>query len=231
LGLRPAAYAALAGLFFAADIGLWGTGVVLRGATIPTLLVNTAPIWVGLGALVFYRQRLGVGFWMGLLLAFLGAGWVLGADLRLAGVAGRGSLLGLAAGLFYAGYFLIMQRARREADPLASFWVAAAASAIALLCAAWGLGLPLTGYAPRTYLSFLGLALVTQVLGYLSITYALGHAPASLVAPVMLGQPLMTALLAWPLLGEALSPGQILGGGAVLLGVYGVQREHARRLD
>ncbi len=228
LGVRPAAFAALAGLFFAADIGLWATGVVLRGATIPTLMANTAPLWVGMGALLFYRQRLGWGFWLGLLLALLGAWWVLGADLRLEGAASLGSLLGLAAGLFYGAYYLIMQRARRDLDPLAGFWVAAVVSALGLFAAVRALGLPLTGYPPRSYLNFLGLALVTQVLGYLSITYALGHLPASLVAPVMLGQPVVTALLAWPLLGEALSLGQMVGGAAVLLGVYSVQRAHTR---
>jgi drug/metabolite transporter (DMT)-like permease len=64
------------------------------------------------------------------------------------------------------------------------------------------------------------------VLGYVSVGYALGHLPASLVAPTMVGQPVMTALLAIPLLGETLTPVQWIGGAAVLVGIVLVHRSH-----
>jgi drug/metabolite transporter (DMT)-like permease len=59
------------------------------------------------------------------------------------------------------------------------------------------------------------------------INYALGYLPASIVSPTLLGQPVVTAILAGPLLGEDLSAWQILGGLAVLIGVYLVH--HSRR--
>jgi drug/metabolite transporter (DMT)-like permease len=68
------------------------------------------------------------------------------------------------------------------------------------------------------------LALITQVVGYVAVGYALGHLPASLVAPTMVGQPVVTALLAIPLLGEHLTTVQWLGGAAVLIGIYLVHR-------
>ncbi|MBM2843513.1 MAG: conserved rane protein of unknown function, partial [Anaerolineales bacterium] len=70
------------------------------------------------------------------------------------------------------------------------------------------------------------LGLVTQVLGYVSVGYALGRLPASLVAPTMVGQKVMTALLAIPLLGETLTPVQWIGGAAVLVGIVLVHRSH-----
>lgn len=76
------------------------------------------------------------------------------------------------------------------------------------------------------YLAFLGAALVSQIGGYLAVGYALGYLRASLVAPTMLGQPVVTALLAIPLLGETLGMGQVIGGVAVLAGIYLV---HASR--
>jgi drug/metabolite transporter (DMT)-like permease len=100
---------------------------------------------------------------------------------------------------------------------------------VALLGLNLVLGYPLAGYPIRTCLSFIALALVSQILGYLSINYALGYLPASVVAPTMLGQPVVTAILAGPLLGEVLSLWQVLGGIAVLVGVYVVHR--SRRGD
>jgi drug/metabolite transporter (DMT)-like permease len=87
---------------------------------------------------------------------------------------------------------------------------------------------PLTGYSLSTYLNFLALALVPQILGHFSISYSLGYLPASIVAPTLLGQPVVTALLAGLLLGEKLSAWEILGGILVLAGVYAVHRSRNR---
>ncbi|MCX6035133.1 MAG: DMT family transporter, partial [Chloroflexi bacterium] len=81
-------------------------------------------------------------------------------------------------------------------------------------------GSTLTGYSPRTYLMFLAAALLPQLTGYLAMGYALGHLPASIVSPTMLGQPVLTALLAIPLLGETLQPVQWIGGLVVIAGIY-----------
>jgi drug/metabolite transporter (DMT)-like permease len=97
-------------------------------------------------------------------------------------------------------------------------------SAIGLLVTSLLLQQPLTGYPPATYLNFLALGVVSQVFGHLSINFALGYLPASLVSPTLLGQPVVTALLAGPLLGETLSLWQVVGGVAVLAGVFVVHR-------
>ena len=217
-------FALLGGLFSAAALAFWATGVMLSGATNPTLLANTAPLWVGLGALLIFCEKLNATFWMGLLLALAGALVVLGLDALKATSLGLGTLLGLLAGAFYGGYFLITQRGREHLDALAYFWPAALSSTLSLLALSLVLGQPLTGYPPSTYASLLALGLVTQVLGYLAINYALGVLPASIVSPTLLAQPVVTALLAGPLLGEWLNVWQVACGLAVLSGIYLVHR-------
>ena len=221
--------AVLGGLFFAGDLAFWASGVVLSGATNPTLLLNTAPLWVGLGALILFRERLNATFWTGLLVAMAGALVILGLDSLRALSFGVGALFGLLGGIFHAGYFLTTQRGREKLDALTYFWLAAVSSTLGLLVTSLVLHYPLTGYPASTYLNFLALGLVTQVCGHLSINYALGYLPASIVAPTLLGQPVVTAILAGPLLGEGLSLGQVLGGISVLAGVYTVHRSRQRK--
>jgi drug/metabolite transporter (DMT)-like permease len=171
--------------------------------------------------LLIFRRQLGIGFWIGTLVAMLGAGLVLGIETSDEVV---GAILGLIAGVFYGGYFLVTQRGRELLNSLTYFWVASASSAVVLLLLAVGFRMPLTGYPASSYLNFLAMGVITQVFGYLAVSYALGRFPASIVAPTLLGQPVITALLAVPLLGEMLAPGQILGGVAVLAGVLIVHR-------
>jgi drug/metabolite transporter (DMT)-like permease len=83
---------------------------------------------------------------------------------------------------------------------------------------------PLTGYPISTYLNFFGLGVLVQAIGWLAINYAQGFLPASLVSPTLLIQPLLTAILAGPLLGETFSAVEMLGGVAVLGGIVIVYR-------
>lgn len=221
---RAVGLAIWAGLFFAGDLAAWMSGVMLAGATNPTLLSNTAPLWVGLGAMVFMGEKLKPQFWGGLGLAFVGVGVIVGSDLSAAAEIGRGTLFGLLSGMFYGGYFLFMQRTREQLNSLSSFWIAAAVSAVTLLVLALATGMPLSGYPSNTYLAFLMMGLVTQVTGFMAITFALGHLPASIVSPTLLMQPVLAAILAGPLLGEEVSGLQAAWGVVVLAGVYLVHR-------
>ena len=73
----------------------------------------------------------------------------------------------------------------------------------------------------------MGAALISQVGGYLSINYALGHLPASVVSTTLLTQPVLTAILAVPLLGEGIGWGQVAGGAIVLAGIWLVHRQRS----
>ncbi len=225
----PLRWAVFGGLLFALDLAFWASGVVLSGATIPTLLANTAPVWVGLGALLFFREKLPGKFWFGLAIALLGTALVLGLESFGAMSFNLGALLGLIAGLFYAVYFLITQIGRKWLDVLSYFWVSGVTATAALLIFNLLFSQPMWGFTPKTYFNLLALGLISQGVGVLAINYVQGLLPATIVSTTLLGQPVVTALLAAPLLGEKLQPAQIVGGAAVLLGVYIVH--HSRTGD
>jgi drug/metabolite transporter (DMT)-like permease len=221
-GRREVLIAILAGLFFAGDLFFWNTGILISGATNPTLMGNTAPIWVGIGAMLFFGERPGRMFWIGLLVAIAGAAVILGVD-ALNDV-GLGTFFGILSGMFYSGYFLVVQRSRQRLNTLTSFWLSAVGSALGLALIAWVLGQPLTGYSNMTYLYMIALSLVVQVGGQMGVSYALGYLPASIVSPTLLMQPVLTGLLAVPILGEKLTLVQVAGGLVVLAGIYIVHR-------
>jgi drug/metabolite transporter (DMT)-like permease len=224
LSRRHVGLAILAGVFFGGDMFFWNTGALLTSAANSTLFGNTAPFWVGLGTLVLFKEKLRPTFWLGLLLGLSGALLILGGDFRQATSAGWGGVLSLLAGFCYGLFFLATQRAREGLSALTSWWVSAAASTGVLLLAALLLHQPLIGYSANTYWNFMGMALVTQVGGYVAVNYALGHLPASIVSPTLLAQPVLTALLAVPLLDEALSGIQMSGGVLVLGGIWLVHK-------
>ncbi|MBI3359721.1 MAG: EamA family transporter, partial [Chloroflexi bacterium] len=57
---RGVSVAVLAGMVFAGDVAAWNTSVFYTSIANASLLGNTAPLWVGLGAMILLRERLGL---------------------------------------------------------------------------------------------------------------------------------------------------------------------------
>lgn len=217
---RTVPWGIMGGLWFAVNLGMLNSALTLTSAATATLLDNTAPVWVGLGALVIFRERLRGGYWMGLALALGGAAVVTGFN-PAAGLGLRaGDALAFCGALFYAGYLLNTQRARRGFDALSYQCLVVSVAAVALLLICAVMDLPLTGYPLQSYTAMAAVALLAQVGGWLLISYALGHVPASAAVVVLLAQPVVTGLLSVPLLGEALTLPQVIGGAFLLAGIY-----------
>ena len=144
----------LAGALIGTDMILWSTGIMISGPTLPTLLGNTTPLWVGLAAMLIYKEKHPPFFWVGLLIALAGAAVILGKDALFDGSPDIGAMLGLVSSLFYSGYFLVLQRTRGYSDSLTSLWVVTFSGGVVLLLVSLALGHPLTGYPPRTVVIF-----------------------------------------------------------------------------
>jgi drug/metabolite transporter (DMT)-like permease len=209
----------LGGLFTALDHGTWSMAVQSTRIANAMLLNYIAPLWVALFAHLVWRERLRPIFWVGLLVTLVGMSVVVGGDFLLAPSFTAGNLLAIISSLFYAGYFLVTQRGRVRLDPLSYLLVVNTFAGLSLGVGNLLMGNALTGYPAATWQVFFATAIISQVGGYFSIAYALGHLPASVVSPTMMIQPVISSLLAIPLMGENLAALQWAGAGAVIAGI------------
>jgi len=217
----------LAGIFTGCDLGLWTTALNYTSAANATLLGNTSPLWVALGAWLLFREKLSRNFWLGLVLALLGAVFIISTDFVLHPRFGIGDVLATVTGFFYGCYFLATQLSRKRFDSLTHLWILGASASVTLLIVNLLLRHSVTGYSLQTWVVFASTAVVSQLIGYLALAYALGVLPARIVAPTMILQPVLTAVLAVPLLGEVPGLWQGLGGLIALSGIYIVNRSHS----
>jgi drug/metabolite transporter (DMT)-like permease len=211
--------AMVAGVFFGADLAFFNTAVMTTSATNATLLGVNAPIFVALGAWAMYGQRPTTRYWLGFLLAFSGMTAIVGMDVLIHPSLGLGDLFAVIGALCYGVYLLYVQRGRETMDTLTFSAWAAAVGALCLLPVCLATGQQLGGFSGRSWAALIGLALTTQVVGHLLIAHSMGRLPATSSSIVLLAQAPMTALLAWPLLGEPITVWQIVGGILVLAGI------------
>jgi drug/metabolite transporter (DMT)-like permease len=210
---------ALGGLFFALDLALYNTSILKTSAANATLLGNNTPIVVGLLGWLVFRKRPEAGFWLGLLLAVSGSLVIVWADLARHAQLGIGDVMSLGAAACFAVYLMVTERVRTSTGTLAFLRLAMVWSTVALLAINLALGVSLRMPHGRTLWAVLGLGLISQLGGYLALTYALGHLPATITSISLLTQGPLTAVLAALLLSEPLTVPQILGGALVLSGV------------
>lgn len=215
--------AAMSGLFFSGDMGMWHHSITLIGAGPATLLVNTQVLWVTLFGAAVLGERPAPWFWAALPVAFAGMYLLSGGTLE--GIAGESDRLGLAlataAGVCYAGMLVTLRSAGRRAAvaPEAVLIVQLTVSLAVLSLVGWGEGSLPAELDGRQHAWLLALGVGVQVIGWLTITHGIARLPGHHGAMLLLAQPVSSLVLGWLILDQSLSPVRIAGAVLVLAGI------------
>lgn len=210
----------LGGFFFATDLILWNTSLILIPASTATILANNAPIWVGLGTIIFFKKKLKFQYWLGVVLSVIGIILTIGITNILNLKVNLGVILSIIAGMFYAGYLLITEKERRNIDTFTFMFITVLIGTIYSFLINLISGQHLIGFSFNVWLNLLGLGIISHFIGWIAINYALGYLPASVVSVTLLGQILVTTLLAFFILDEKLQVLQYIGGVILILGIF-----------
>lgn len=219
-----------AGLLLALHFAAWITSLAHTSVAASVVLMTTHPIFVGLASHLLLRERLARGMTFALFTAIAG-GVIIGlGDLGQGAHRLQGDALALVGALAIAGYFLIGRRLRTRLSLLAYVFPVYAVAALALMTI-----LLLSDLAPaprraETWLWLLLMALGPQIIGHSSLNWALRYLSATYVTIAILGEPIVSTLLAWWILNEAPSPWAALGGALILAGV-GIASQAERQAD
>lgn len=215
---------ALAGIYFASDMGIWHLSLHYTTVSNATLLSNLAPIFIALWMWWAHKVRFARVFIVGMVVALAGAVLLAAPNAGDADGTGGNRLLGDGLGLitavFYAGYQLVIKDARNQYSAARLMAWSTSVTAIALLPFALASSGPFFPAHAAGWLPLLGLALIAQIGGQTVIAYASAHLPASLSSVSLLIQPLTATIAAWIIFVEVINPLQMAGGALLLFGIY-----------
>lgn len=209
------------GVFLAVHFASWITSLAYTSVASSTALVATNPLFVALGSLVVFRERLPRGVWLGIVLTIGGSAVIGWSD--SAGGAGSNPLLGdvlaVVGAVCGSGYLLVGRALRTRVSLLPYIWMVYSAAAVVLLVWMALAGYSLLGLPPVVYLLLVGLALGPQLLGHTSFNWALKYLSATFITVAILGEPVGSAILAAVLLRQPVQPLQLVGGAVLLAGI------------
>jgi drug/metabolite transporter (DMT)-like permease len=216
------------GLAFAADMATWHKSFEYTTLANTTLLSNFATVIVSLVGWLFWHERLGYRFSLGIGTALCGAALLLGVDFTLGKDPIVGDTLSFVTAVFYAAYLILVKllRARFSTARVMAWTTTVCAPCLLLAAAVTGEGL--MPHSAASWAALVALAALPQICGQGLITYAMAHLPASFATVSLLVQPVVAAVVSWLVFAQALSPLQIGGGLLVLAGIAVAQRASAQ---
>jgi len=221
--------AVLCGVIFACDIAVWNISILLTKAAISTLIANLAPVWVGIGAIIFLKEKPGRIFWIGTAIALFGVTVIVGIDQIYNSQLNAGHFLAILASLFYSFYLLIMRKGRLHLDTVTFTTISMLSSSVVLFFISIFTGTQLSGFSIQAWEALIGLGLISQLGGWLAINYAMAYMPPTIASVSLLSQSVFTAIIAIPVLGEKLTKIEIFGAMIVLSGIFLVNKKMFKR--
>lgn len=217
--LQTGLLALACGVLFATDISLWNLSIQLTTATQGTLLTNLAPIWVGVIAFLFFKNKPRRSFWIGTVVAMIGIVVFIGVDVFLSLSFDRGFILGILSGFFYALYILLSKQVLNKMEVVSFITLSSTSSALFLLIINIVADQPLWGFSTNAWISLMIQGLVSQLLAWLLISYATKRMRATRLSLSLLSQVVFASILAWFILDEIITIEKAIGGAFILAGI------------
>jgi len=220
LSRRQVGLAGLSGLFLALHFALWIASLDYTSVANSVVLVNTVPLWVALLAPLVTSDRIGRRTVLSAVLCVGGAAAIGAEGASLGGDVLRGDMLAVGGAMAAAVYIVLGRKLRANLSLLSYVTVCYGCAAVTLWLLVLILRLPVLGFSTQTYWAFLGMAVISQVVGHTSYNWSLKWFSSSLVAVSLLGEPIGSSILAYFIFGEELTMVKLAGGGLILVGIY-----------
>tara|TARA_B100001750_G_scaffold75569_1_gene60105 strand:- start:2286 stop:3140 length:855 start_codon:yes stop_codon:yes gene_type:complete len=198
----------------------WIASLEYTSVASSVILVTTSPLIVAFLSKLFFREHLHKNVYVGIALGLIGAVVLTGGDSRLEGRELWGDLLAFIGALSFAFYLILGKRVRTRLNNLDYTSFVFLSASVMLFVISVIANQPLWNFDSKSIIFIVTLAIIPQLIGHSSITWALGSVRATLVSVAIMAEPVGAILLAWLILNEHPSLANLIGGLIILSGIF-----------
>ena len=199
----------------------YGQVTVTAGSA--AMIVSSVPIFTAMLATIFLGEKLKLWGWLGIFISFLGV-YLIALGEREGVKFAPGVIVLLLAAIIAATYFVLQKPylTRYSALQLVTYMIWA--GTLFLLVFTPGLIDEVTNAPIEATIATIFLGIFPSAVAYVTWSYALSRAPASIVASFLYLQPVLAIIIAWIWLNEIPALIAITGGVVTILGVFLVNK-------
>ena len=207
---------AAVGLVLAVHFSLWIASVKMTSVANSVVLVTTHPLFVAGISAFFLKEYSPKYALLGGLVAGIGVVVMFAGDLSTGGLLGDVMAFG---GAIAAGTYIVAGRSERRKLPTGTYCVVVYAFTTIFLLPGAFMESRLVPAANLDWVLFLAMAAVPGIMGHTFYNFALGHVSAFLVSTSLLGEPVLSSLLAALLFAQVPPALSLLGIPLVFAGI------------
>ena len=199
----------------------YGQVTVTAGSA--AMIVSSVPIFTAMLATILLREKLKLWGWLGIFISFLGV-YLIALGEREGIKFAPGVIILLLAAITAATYFVLQKPYLRRYSALQLVTYMMWVGTLFLLVFTPGLIEEVTNAPIEATMAAIFLGIFPSAVAYVTWSYALSRAPASIVASFLYLQPVLAVIIAWIWLSEIPALISIFGGVVTLLGVFLVNK-------
>ena len=184
--------------------------------SVATLCYYFAPVLVTLACPVLFKEKMGVKQWVCFVMATLGLGLITGIGSMGEGNHLAGILFGISAAFFYATVVILNKYIKQVSGIHRTFLQFVSAFAVLLPYVLLTEGINLSSLNGVGWASLVTVGLLHTGVTYCLYFSALKDLPGQTAAVLSYIDPLVAVIVSVTLLGETITPVQIIGGGLIL---------------
>lgn len=221
---RPPRWALIGGLLFALHQLLFFQS--LKATTVANVMIIGAlqPAMVALVSMPLFGERVGRSQIIWIVIGIGGVISVIAGSVGSPAWSGWGDFLAFLNIVAFTAYFLASKQARKEVDTTTYSLVmtTTAGIVIALICLVSAQ--PLIREELKEWIVVATIALLPGTLGHFAVNWAHPRVPAVTSSTILLGLPVLSAVGAWLVLGEAMSALAIAGSAIAIIAIGAMVR-------
>jgi drug/metabolite transporter (DMT)-like permease len=219
---------AVGGILFAADIGLGFSAIKLTTVADVALIGALAPVVIVVVSAIRLGERVSVRAWVLGAISFAGVMIVAVASAGSPSWSLAGDVLAFCGIATWSLYWFFSRHVRERFDPIIYFACVMLGGAIAMTPVALLLDGAPTGIARADLAAVVIVALLPGFVGHTLVIWSHKHVASWLSALITQVSPVITAVLAWLILSEALPAAAIVGGAITIVATMAVVAWDAR---
>ncbi len=210
------------------------SAIQMTSAGVAVILLYTAPFFIIVLARIFLGESITKRKIIAAMLGVAGV-WVMFMSWTAGDAPGMtlGGIFGLAAGFFFATYFIYVKKALVSSSPFITAFYSMSFGCIFLIITTLLFFRDRVYYQPdaRSILLILGVAFVSTTLGGTLNIMGLQRMEAGEAGVLGLIEPITTLIASWLVFGDVLGGRQVIGAMLVLTGAYLIYKQPAQDTD